>query len=54
MGLLKGLGWTTLFFLAAIVGNSEVLLDHIPVWVCAGLFMSPFIYIALLAARSRI
>ena len=53
MGLLKGLGWCCLFIAAAIIGNSPILLDHIPVPLLVVMFMSPWIYIATLAARSK-
>ena len=53
MGCLKGLGWCALFFLAAIVGNSEVLLNLIPVWLLVVLFSMPWCFVALMAARNN-
>ena len=53
MKTLYALFWCGIFFLAAIIGNSDALLNMIPMWLLAGLFVSPWIWIALKAARSN-
>ena len=45
--------WCGLFFTAILIGDNEVLLNLIPVWLLMVLFCSPWIYIARMAARMR-
>ena len=50
---LYALFWCGIFFLAAIVGNSDALLNMIPMWLLVVLFSMPWCFIAVMAARNN-